>query len=54
MADPGPAALSIKGLRKVYRGGLAAVSDLDLELTDGAFFGLLGPRAGKTTLIGSV
>jgi ABC-2 type transport system ATP-binding protein len=55
MGDPGPAALSIKGLRKVYRGGLTAVSDLDLELADGAFFGLLGPNgAGKTTLIGSV
>jgi ABC-2 type transport system ATP-binding protein len=55
MGDPGPAALSIKRLRKVYRGGLTAVSDLDLELDDGAFFGLLGPNgAGKTTLIGSV
>jgi ABC-2 type transport system ATP-binding protein len=30
------------------------VSDLDLELEDGAFFGILGPNgAGKTTLIGS-
>jgi len=55
MDDRGPAALSIKGLRKVYRDGLTAVSDLDLELADGAFFGLLGPNgAGKTTLIGSV
>jgi ABC-2 type transport system ATP-binding protein len=55
MSDTGPAALSIKGLRKVYRDGLTAVSDLDLELADGAFFGLLGPNgAGKTTLIGSV
>jgi ABC-2 type transport system ATP-binding protein len=50
-----PPALSIKGLRKVYRGGFTAVSDLDLELRSGAFFGLLGPNgAGKTTLIGSV
>jgi ABC-2 type transport system ATP-binding protein len=55
MSDTGPAALSIKGLRKVYRDGLTAVSDLDLDLADGAFFGLLGPNgAGKTTLIGSV
>jgi ABC-2 type transport system ATP-binding protein len=55
MGNAGPAALSIKGLRKVYRDGLTAVSDLDLELADGAFFGLLGPNgAGKTTLIGSV
>jgi ABC-2 type transport system ATP-binding protein len=49
------AALSIKGLHKVYRDGFIAVSDLDLELEDGSFFGLLGPNgAGKTTLIGSV
>jgi ABC-2 type transport system ATP-binding protein len=55
MADPSPAALSIKGLRKVYAGGVTAVADLDLDLDDGAFFGLLGPNgAGKTTLIGSV
>jgi len=50
-----PPALSITGLRKVYRGGVTAVSNLDLELDDGAFFGLLGPNgAGKTTLIGAV
>jgi ABC-type Mn2+/Zn2+ transport system ATPase subunit len=55
MGDPAPAALSIKGLRKVYRGGFTALSDLDLKHDDGAFFGLLGPNgAGKTTLIGSV
>jgi ABC-2 type transport system ATP-binding protein len=55
MPDGIPAALSISGLRKVYRGGVTAVSNLDLELADGAFFGLLGPNgAGKTTLIGSV
>jgi ABC-2 type transport system ATP-binding protein len=55
MGNVGSAALSIKGLRKVYRDGLTAVSDLDLELADGAFFSLLGPNgAGKTTLIGSV
>jgi ABC-2 type transport system ATP-binding protein len=50
-----PAALSIKGLHKVYKGGFIAVPNLDLEIDDGAFFGLLGPNgAGKTTLIGSV
>jgi ABC-2 type transport system ATP-binding protein len=55
MPEEPPPALSIKGLRKVYRGGFTAVSNLDLELSDGAFFGLLGPNgAGKTTLIGSV
>jgi ABC-2 type transport system ATP-binding protein len=55
MPDGIPAALSVTGLRKVYRGGVTALSNLDLELADGAFFGLLGPNgAGKTTLIGSV
>jgi ABC-2 type transport system ATP-binding protein len=55
MPEQPPPALSIKGLCKVYRGGYTAVSNLDLELSDGAFFGLLGPNgAGKTTLIGSV
>jgi ABC-2 type transport system ATP-binding protein len=55
MPEQPPPALSIKGLRKVYRGGFTAVSNLDLELPGGAFFGLLGPNgAGKTTLIGSV
>jgi ABC-2 type transport system ATP-binding protein len=55
MPDGIPAALSITGLRKVYRGGVTALSNLDLELADGAFFGLLGPNgAGKTTIIGSV
>ncbi|MGH3583740.1 MAG: ATP-binding cassette domain-containing protein, partial [Mycobacterium sp.] len=54
MGEP-EAALSIKGLRKVYRGGHVAVAGLDLELPAGAFFGLLGPNgAGKTTLIGAV
>jgi ABC-2 type transport system ATP-binding protein len=49
------AALSVKGLRKTYRGGFTAVPDLSLDIPDGAFFGLLGPNgAGKTTLIGSV
>ncbi|WP_167100260.1 ABC transporter ATP-binding protein [Mycobacterium sp. DL592] len=54
-AEPSPPALSIKGLRKVYRGGFTAVDGLDLELPEGTIFGLLGPNgAGKTTLIGSV
>ena len=50
MGNAGPSALSIKGLRKVYRDGLTAVSDLGLELADGTFFGLLGPNgAGNTS-----
>ncbi len=48
-------ALEVSRLTKVYGDGFTAVSDLDLELPAGAFFGLLGPNgAGKTTLIGSV
>ena len=48
-------ALTIRGLRKVYGKGGAAVEALhgiDLEVPAGAFFGLLGPNgAGKSTLI---
>ena len=51
----GPPALSVQGLTKTYAGGFTAVSNLDLEIERGRFFGLLGPNgAGKTTLIGSV
>src|SRR3989344_3499471 len=45
-------ALSIKGLKKVYKGGVEAVKGIDLEIKKGDFFGLLGPNgAGKTTTI---
>jgi ABC-2 type transport system ATP-binding protein len=55
VTDAAPAALSIRGLTKVYGQTFTAVRDLDLEIADGAFFGLLGPNgAGKTTLIGSI
>jgi len=48
-------ALSIRGLRKTYAGGLTALQDLDLSIEPGRFVGLLGPNgAGKSTLIGSV
>jgi len=43
--------ISIKGLSKIYRGGNAALQDIDLEIGSG-MFGLLGPNgAGKTTLM---
>jgi ABC-2 type transport system ATP-binding protein len=48
-------ALSIRGLRKTYKGGFTALHELDLEIEQGRFVGLLGPNgAGKSTLIGSV
>lgn len=48
-------ALRIEGLNKTYDDGFVALSDFDLEVRAGAFFGLLGPNgAGKTTLISAV
>ena len=43
--------ISIRGLRKEYKGGVAALKNVNLEI-DGGLFGLLGPNgAGKTTLM---
>jgi ABC-2 type transport system ATP-binding protein len=50
-----PAALDVRKLTKRYDDGTVAVSDLDLSIPEGTFFGLLGPNgAGKTTLISAV
>lgn len=47
---PSTPILEIQGLTRHY-GGLAAVSDLDLSVQPGEFFGLIGPNgAGKTTV----
>ncbi|MGZ3306187.1 MAG: ATP-binding cassette domain-containing protein, partial [Asticcacaulis sp.] len=49
------AIISIKGLKKTYKGGFTALKGIDLDIRRGEIFALLGPNgAGKTTLIGAV
>ena len=46
------AAIETSGLSKTYRGGVAALVDLDLRVERGEIFGYLGPNgAGKSTTI---
>ena len=48
-------ALSIRDLRKTYKGGLEALKGVSLDVREGDFFALLGPNgAGKTTIIGII
>jgi len=48
-------ALNIKGLKKVYKGGVEALKGVDLQVEQGDFFALLGPNgAGKSTTIGII
>ena len=46
------AAIETSGLSKTYRGGIAALVDLNLRVERGEIFGFLGPNgAGKSTTI---
>jgi ABC-2 type transport system ATP-binding protein len=46
-------AVDVRGLRKVYPGGVEAVKGINLAIAPGEVFGLLGPNgAGKSTTIG--
>jgi len=48
-------ALSIRDLRKTYKGGFEALKGVSFDVMPGDFFALLGPNgAGKTTLIGII
>ena len=45
-------AISLRGVRKEFPGGVVAVHDLDLDVEDGEFVTLLGPSgSGKTTVL---
>jgi ABC-2 type transport system ATP-binding protein len=49
------AALSIKGLTKIYSNGMHALKGINLTVEQGDFFALLGPNgAGKSTTIGII
>jgi ABC-2 type transport system ATP-binding protein len=46
-------AIEIKNLSKTYKNGVKALSDINLQISSGEFFALLGANgAGKTTIIG--
>jgi ABC-2 type transport system ATP-binding protein len=50
--DGADAAISVRGLRRTFKGGIEAVRDVDLTVARGEIFGFLGPNgAGKTTTV---
>src|ERR1700691_3502652 len=49
-----PPLLDVAGLRVTY-GGVVAVSDVDLQITEGTIFGLIVPNgAGKTSMVAAL
>src|SRR6201994_1162321 len=50
--DGADAAISVRGLRRTFKGGIEAVRDIELGVSRGEVFGFLGPNgAGKTTTV---
>ena len=44
--------IEIKGLKKIYSGGVEALANIDLKIPQGELTTLLGPSGcGKTTLL---
>src|SRR4051794_10072396 len=53
MDEPSDSAISVRGLKKTYPGGIEAVKGIDFDVRPGEVFGLLGPNgAGKSTTVG--
>jgi len=52
MSDSNSPIISIRGLKKTYKGGHEALKGIDLDILPGEILALLGPNgAGKTSLI---
>ena len=50
--DPGGLAVSLRGVTKVYDGGVVALGPMDLDVRKGEFVALLGPSGfGKSTAL---
>lgn len=50
-----PSIVSVRDLRKSYKGGFEALKGVNLEIEEGEILALLGPNgAGKTTLISTI